>query len=88
MCNNNSIIPIIKNRGGEIENYRPIALTSKIAKLSQRVNLKSLLRKKRRLIYESDDILPKSRHGFRKRLSPITAIADYLTAIYDNLNKS
>ena len=79
-----TIIPIYKKKGDRrnIENYRPISLTSEIAKLFERVIYKRL-----ETFFETNEVYAKSQHGFRKKLSTTTAISDFLNNVYNKLDE-
>jgi hypothetical protein len=60
------------------QNYRPIAVTSCISKIYEKIFLNRLEQH-----FEINSILSETQHGFRKKRSTVTALFDIVTEIYD-----
>ena len=75
------ICPIFKGGSrGTPKNYRPVALTSHIVKVFERVVRKVLVRH-----LEENNLLPDGQHGFRSLRSTLTQLLVYWDGILDNL---
>jgi exonuclease III len=61
-------------------NYRPIAMSSPVSKVLEKVFLNRL-----ELYFESNNLLTDKQHGFRKKKSTITALFDCVSEIYDSV---
>jgi exonuclease III len=77
------IKPLYK-KGSEVDasNYRPIALTSSIAKVFEKAFLIQLEK-----YYEENNFMPEQQHGFRKNRSTVTALFDMVTTVYESMNQ-
>ena len=75
------ICPVFKGGSRGIpKNYRPVALTSHIVKVFERVIRKSLIRH-----LEENSMLPDGQHGFRSLRSTLTQLMNYWDGILENL---
>jgi hypothetical protein len=61
-------------------NYRPVALTSHIVKMFERVVRRQLVKH-----LEDNDLIPDGQHGFRAKRSCLTQLLSYLDSILDQL---
>lgn len=78
------IIPIYKQGNtADVNNYRPISLTSNIAKLFEKCCKKRL-----ESFLDNNNLILDNQYGFRKNLGTDDAILDLTSFVYDNLNKS
>ena len=62
--------------------YRPVALTSHITKVFERV-----LRRAMVIYLESQDLLPADQHGFREQRSTLTQLLSHWDQVLDNLEQ-
>ena len=77
------ISPVYKGGSrGSPANYRPVALTSHIVKLFERV-----LRRKLVAHLEKNGLLPAGQHGFRARRSCLTQLLSYWDKILDQMEE-
>ena len=75
------ICPVHKGGSrGVTKNYRPVALTSHIVKVFERVVRKALVNH-----LEKNDLLPDGQHGFRALRSTLTQLLSYWDTILDDL---
>ena len=76
------VIPVFK-KGDQFEvgNYRPISILPIISKCFEQLTLLRL-----NCFLEKNDIINSSQHGFRKKLSTITAAYDFIEKIYSEFD--
>jgi hypothetical protein len=65
---------------GAAKNYRPVALTSHIVKVFERVVRRALVSH-----LDSHDLLPDGQHGFRAMLSTLTQLLSYWDKMLDKV---
>ena len=76
------IIPIFKsNCRAEIENYRPVSILSSFSKILEKCIATRLIS-----FFEKHRLFNVNQFGFRKGRSTTSAIAKFLTTLYDNIN--
>ena len=76
-----TIVPIYKKGDrGQPSNYRPVSLTSHLAKLFERV-----VRKEMVTFIEGNGLLSQSQHGFRHGRSCMTQLVEHLDAVLGDL---
>jgi exonuclease III len=77
-----SVITPIYKKGDKSDpaNYRPIAITSSVSKVFEKIFLVRLEDH-----FERHNLLCDNQHGFRKNRSTVTALFDLVTQIYDNV---
>jgi hypothetical protein len=63
-------------------NYRPVALTSHIIKMFERVVRRCLVRH-----LEENNLLPDGQHGFRSKRSCLTQLLSYWDSILDQMEE-
>ena len=77
------ICPVFKGGSrGVPKNYRPVALTSHVVKVFERVMRKSLIH-----YLEINNLLPDGQHGFRGLRSTLTQLLNYWDGIIDHLEE-
>lgn len=77
------IVPIFKKKGSksQIENYRPITLTSSLGKLLEKIILIRLQKH-----FDDNLILHQFQHGFRRSFSTVTAMLEFSQEVVTNLD--
>ena len=79
-----TIIPIYKKENKSLPaNYRPISLTSHIIKILERIMRNKIIQH-----LESNNLLTKHQHGFRKHRSTLTQLLDHFDSILQILEKN
>ena len=77
------ITPIFKNGNKElINNYRPVCSLSPFSKIIEKVIYNRMIS-----FIDKNSIFAPTQFGFRKGMSPETALIDYITGIQSGLNK-
>lgn len=81
---NAKIIPLFKKGDSTLlDNFRPVALLPTISKILERVIYNRIVN-----FANKNNIFSICQHGFLKGKSTETAIMDFLTKLYENLNKN
>jgi hypothetical protein len=78
------ILPFYKNKGDRSDpsNYRPIALTSSVAKIIEKCFANQMDK-----YFSENKLYSPNQHGFRKGKSTVTALFDICESIYSSLEK-
>lgn len=76
------VVPIHKNGDSDcVNNYRPISILPIISKVLEKIVAKQLS-----CYLESNNLLSKSQHGFRPKLSTETALTTLTDRLYENMD--
>lgn len=78
------IKPLFKNKGERTDpgNYRPIALTSSVAKVIEKCFANRIDE-----YFQENDLYNPNQHGFRRGKSTVTALFDMCEQIYESIDK-
>ena len=78
-----NVIPIFKKGDkSEVDNYRPVSLTSIVCKL-----LESIIKDKMVEFFDENDLIRDSQHGFRKNRSCLTNLLKFLNVATEAFDK-